>query len=160
MRDFLIKGGYIPLDKSWMIRMGILDLVAGFDDIIKYLEQHESEVSDDLKALYRTSIQWKENSSIDVGESGTLYRFLKFASWKLKQDKKFITRGTLKDRNISDNPDIVNWSLIDLLSLDNGTSQWASASILMGNSESMKNPPYKLQVTLDAVEHWKSRRAL
>ena len=83
----LIEQGYIPLDKSWIIRMGVLDLFNEYDDSINYLKQYYEELSDDLKALYSASIQWKLGKSIDVGESGTLYRFLKFASWKLNQNK-------------------------------------------------------------------------
>lgn len=138
--------------------MAVLDLLNGYDDSVKFLEKHQKELSDDLKSLHRASIQWNSNSPIDVGESGTLYRFLKFASWKLKQRKKFIIKGTLKRRKICDNPEIVNWPLKKLLTLDNKTSQWASASILTGNQKRITNPPYKLQVTYDAVEHWNNTR--
>lgn len=156
---FLIENGYIPLDKSWMIRIGILDLINGYDDTINYLEQHKNELSDDLKALYQASIQWKNNQDdIDVGESGTLYRFLKFASWKLNKNKKFILHGTLKNRKICDNSEIIDWPLDKLLTLNNGTSQWASVSILMGSQEKIFNPPHKLQITYDAVEHWDKAR--
>jgi len=37
-----------------------------------------------------------------------LYRFLRFASWKRKERRKFILHGTLKGRKICDNPEIVN----------------------------------------------------
>jgi len=152
---FLIENAYIPLDKSWMIRIGILDLINGYDDTIDYLRQRKNELSDDLKALYQASIQWKnDQNNIDVGESGTLYRFLKFSSWKLNKNKKFILHGTLKDRKICNDPEIINWSLDKLLTLDNGTSQWASASVLTGSQEKIFNPPCKLQTTYDAVEHW------
>ena len=158
MKQNLIDKGYIPLDKSWMIRMGVLDLTNGYDDCTKFLEQQYRELSDDLRSLYHASIRWNSNEPIDVGESGTLYRFLKFASWKLGKQKEFVLRGTLKNRKTCDNPSIVDWPLEELLTLDNRTSQWASASVLVGNPERMPNPPYKLQVTYDAVEHWKNAR--
>lgn len=151
----LIQEGYIPLDKSWIIRMGILDLVNGYDDSIVFLKKHYNDLSNDLQALYHASVQWNSEEQIDVGESGTLYRFLKFASWKIGNNRKFRLRGTLKNRNICDNPGIINLSLEELLTLDNGTSQWASASVLMGDLERIKHPPHKLQVTYDAIEHWK-----
>lgn len=154
----LIAKGYIPLDKSWMIRMGILDLANGCGNSINYLDQHQEELNEDLKSLYQASVQWKSNEPINVGESGTLYRFLKFASWKMGTQKEFVLQGTLKDRRICNHSDIVNWSLKELLTLDHGTSQWASASVLMGNHERIPNPPYKLQLTYDAVEHWKTAR--
>lgn len=158
MKNYLIEKGYIPLDKSWMMRIGVLDLINGYDDTINYLEWHEKELGDDLSALYKACLQWKQNQSINVGESGTLYRFLKFASWKLNGNKKFIIYGTLKDRKICNEPKIIDWSLDQLLTLDNETSQWASASVLMGNQERIANPPYKLQVSYDAVEHWNNAR--
>ena len=158
MRDYLIKKGYIPLDKSWMIRIGILDLINGYDDTINFLEKNKNELGDDLIALHRASLQWKQNQPIDVGESGTLYRFLSFASWKLNKNNKFILHGTLKNRKICKDPKIIDWSLDQLLTLDNGTSQWANASVLMGNQEKIANPPHKLQVTFKVVEHWNNAR--
>ena len=159
MGQKLIEKGYVPLDKSWIIRMGVLDLIEGYRGCIKFLEEHYECLSNDLISLYRASIQWSTNEPIDAGESGTLYRFLKFASWKLGKKKEFIIHGTLKNREICDNPKIVNWPLKTLLTLDNGTSQWASASVLMGNSERIINSPFKLQLTYDAVQHWKTARS-
>lgn len=158
MREDLIEKGYIPLDKSWMIRMGVLDLLNGYKDSIEYLKQHYDELSEDLKSLYQASVQWRSGEPLDVGESGTLYRFLRFASWKSGQKRNFVLSRSLRQRRICDDPKIINWSLEQLLTLDNGTSQWASASILMGNPERISNPPYKLQVTYDAVEHWNNAR--
>lgn len=157
MENNLICKGYIPLDKSWMMRIGVLDLINGHVDCINFLKE-QNYLSDDLKSLYRASIQWNSDKLIDVGESGTLYRFFKFVSWKLNADKKFILKGTLKDRKICDDQKIINWTLKKLLILDNKTSQWASASVLMGNQEKIENPPYKLQVTYDAVQHWNNAK--
>jgi hypothetical protein len=147
---------YIPLDKSWIIRMGVLDILNRYEDIIKFLEY--KELNDDLQAMLRAAKSWHVEKEIDVGESATLYRFLKFASWKLNLNKKFILRGTLAKRRVCDNPEIINYSQKELLKLDNGTSQWASAAVLLGDNERIDNPPYKLQVTYDAVEHWNRRR--
>lgn len=154
----LIKSGLIPLDKSWITRMGILDLVNGYSDINVFLE-NQNNLGDDLTALKKVCYDWKRSTTIDVGESGTLYRFLRFASWKLKLNKKFTIHKTLRDRNITDNPNIMDCSLRELLKLDNETSQWASASVLLGNKERTPNPPYKLVLTYEAVAHWEQRRA-
>ncbi len=156
MKDRLILK-YIPLDKSWIIRMGVLDILNGYNDIEKFLDK-QKDLGDDLLALKRVSKTWNTNEPLDVGESGSLYRFMKFASWKLGLNKKFILRGTLKNRKINNNPDIVNWSQKKLLKLDNGTSQWANASALLGDKEKIKNPPYKLKLTYEAVSHWKRQR--
>lgn len=169
---------YIPLDKSWIIRMDVLDIINNYSDIKKtsnlgFLDAQKLKISDitkflseqknlgdDLNALYNAAINWHTDKPIDVGESATLYRFLKFASWKYNLDKKFILRGTLKERKICNNQKIINWDLEKLLTLDNGTSQWASASVLMGNKEEIKNPPYKLKLSYEAVEHWNNQRNL
>ncbi len=144
---------YIPLDKSWVIRMGVLDMVNGQDDIVSFLKK-QNDLGDDLVALKNAAAQWKRSKSIDVGESGTLYRFLQFASWKLGLDKKFIKHGTLQQRDMVQDPRITGWSLEKLLKLDNGTSQWASASVLLGNKQKIKSLPYKLKVTQEALKHW------
>lgn len=146
------------MDKSWIIRMGVLDLLNGYDDTIRFLEQQE-QLSDDLRTLYHASLAWKSEEPVDVGESATLYRFLKFASWKLGLSKKFVVRGSLILRQVCNKPEIINYSLDRLLQLDNGTSQWASAAVLLGNQERIANPPYKLRLTYEAVEHWKHQRA-
>ncbi len=151
--------GYIPLDKSWMIRLGVLDLTRGYDDTVKFLELRLGTLSDDLRALHRASVQWNSQSVVNVGESGTLLRFLRFANWKLDEDKEFEIQGTLRDRNICNDPQIVNWNLPELLTLDNRTSQWASAAVLMGNTERVNDPPFKLSLTYEALRHWEDARA-
>lgn len=148
---------YIPLDKSWIIRMGMLDILNGYTDIIAFLNK-QANLSEDLKSLKKVCESWQKDSLIDVGESGTLYRFFQFASWNFGINKQFIFHGTLKERSLTNNPEVVNWPLNKLLTLDNGTSQWASASVLCGNIEKIINPPYKLALTYEAVEHWKNQR--
>src|SRR3989344_713925 len=157
MQEKLIKKGLIPLDKYWMIRMGVLDMLKGYKDINIFLS-NQKNLGNDLLALRRISEIWNSQKPLDVGESGTLYRYLKFASWKLKLDKKFIKRGTLLHRKICNNSKIIYWKLKKLLTLDGGTSQWASASVLLGNTEKIKNPPYFLQITLEALKHWEEKR--
>ena len=154
----LIAHGFIPLDKSWAIRMGILDLVNGSDETRQYLEKNSENLCDDLNALVRAIKQWNKREVIDVGESGTLYRFLLFASWKLGRHDQFITQGTLRERAICMNPALVSWSLAHLLTLDKGTSQWASAAVLLGNQERIEPCPYKLAVTSEAVADWTHRK--
>jgi len=156
IRDFK---DYIPLDKSWMIRMGVLDVLNNYFDIISFLHtQREDFLGDDLKALREACRAWNSNYSIDIGESGTLYRFLQFASWKSDLKKEFIKKGTLKDRPICNDPSIVKLPLEELLKLDDGTSQWASASVLSGNSQRLEDVPYKLKLSYEAVDHWNSQR--
>ena len=154
----MIDKKYIPLDKSWINRMGILDIVNGYDDIGVFLSTQEN-LGDDLLALKRAVEVWNTDEVIDVGESGTLYRLLKFASWKLNLNKKFVIRGTLSNRNINDNPEIINLSQTELLKLDKGTSQWASAAVLLGDPERLVEAPFKVKVTYEAVDHWQKQRS-
>lgn len=146
---------YIPLDKSLIIRMGVLDLIDGHPENTLTILNEQDNLSDDLSALQKVCKDWSNKNVIDVGESGTLYRFLQFVSWKFGLGKKFIIHGTLKDRDICNNPKIVSYSLAELLKLDNGTSQWASAAVLCGNTEKVLNAPYKLVKTYQAVKYWK-----
>jgi len=148
---------YIPLDKSWIIRLGVLDMLNGYRDISKFLGE-QLILSDDLKALARCARDWDAKKPIDVGESGTLYRCLQFASWKYRLDKKFIKQGTLNKRELCDNPEIIKWPLEKLLILDGGTSQWATASVLAGSTERPATDRYKLRLTYEAVGHWNDCR--
>lgn len=152
---------YIPYDKSWMIRMGILDMLHGYDDINRTLDEHDqAALGTDLQALNHAIKQWREGSTrIDVGESGTLYRFLQFAAWSQGRDAEFIKHGTLADRPMTHDPSIVHLPLAGLLQLDNGTSQWASAAVLLGNIEALPEPlPFKLKATHEALDHWHAAR--
>ena len=150
---------YIPYDKSWMIRMGLLDMMHGYDDINRLLDD-ERHLGTDLQALNRATKQWREGDEIDVGESGTLYRFLQFTAWQAGRDIHFIKHGTLIDRPIASDPGIVSLPIAELLQLDNGTSQWASAAVLLGSTEPrLAHPPFKLQATYDAIDHWQAARA-
>ncbi len=143
-----------------MIRMGVLDLVNRRTDMVEYLQTIPSKhLCTDLQALLRTSVDWNKGKAIDVGESGTLYRFLQFADWKDGGKREFIKRGTLVDRKIADNPEIANMPIDELLRLDNGTSQWASIAVLLsGNTERPPESAYKLDLTYEALEHWQQRR--
>jgi len=163
-KNQLVIEGHIPFDKSWIIRMGVLDLTKGYDTILRFLEKHDKDLSSDLKSLYDTCLAWRGGRTVDVGESGTLYRFLQFANWKLDLKKEFTFHGTLEARakEICNRPEIIYLPLEKLLELDNHTSQWASAAVLMGSKEKLediKNPPYKLKLTYEALEHWKEKRS-
>ncbi len=151
---------FVPYDKSWIIRMSVLDMLYGFGEtMIDFLtESQPVNFSTDLQALLRVNKQWKNGEPLEVGESATLYRFLRFASWVRNEDREFIKSGTLLNREITDNPEIISWGIDDLLKLDNGTSQWASASVLTKSNKispnDYKSIPYKLKLTASAVISW------
>lgn len=153
---------YIPLDKSWVIRMGVLDLIKGYSDITRFLESQQ-DLGGDLKALQRVIRGWNNLSEpLQVGESGTIYRFVKFYNWKNKIEREIQTSDTLVNRikrgAICNNPDIINWGPKQLLELDSKTSQWATMAYLIGDRRQVANPPFKLQVTYDAVDSWEEAR--
>ena len=161
---------YIPLDKSWIIRMGVLDLLHNHKDIITFLDK-QPNLNSDLQSLYNSINDWRTNKPIRVGESGTLYRFLQFASWKYNLNKKFIKEGTLATRDMCNDPNIITYSLEKLLKLDNETSQWGSAMALSECDWSYitkleqkykikgKDIPFKLNDTRESIKHWTIKRA-
>ncbi len=139
--------------------MGVLDALAGAATSIQFLNAHHRKLSDDLAALLAAIRVWHADEPVAVGESGTLYRFLQFASWKLALDKKFLLSGTLRWRPMVDDPSIVQLPQRELLKLDRGTSQWASAAVLLGDEERLPAPPFKLALTYEAIGHWADARA-
>jgi hypothetical protein len=148
---------FLPLDKSWYIRLCILSLQTDDDSVIKFLNSKES--CDDLKSTVN-AVKNFHQQIIDVGESATLLRFLKFYCWKNNIDKKFIVGPMLKKRKVCNDKDIINLSLEKLLKLDCGTSQWASASILMGNNEDIKTDNEKILMSKRAVKFWNNREKI
>jgi hypothetical protein len=140
--------------------MGVLDILHDKKDINNFLSQR-TDLGDDLLALKRASEVWNTDEPVDVGESGTLYRILQFASWKSGLNKKFITHGTLTERiqrgAITQDPSIVNLSLEELGKLDNGTTQWVTAALLAGSNERLDNLEYHIAMTYEAVDHWREQ---
>ncbi len=152
---------FIPLDKSWLIRMGILDLTRGYGskDLLNFLNSCEN-LGNDLEALKRVALVWDSNEPFDVGESGTIYRFVKFYLLKNNIDREIKISETLIHRvkKMNINPDMVNWSLVKLGTLEGGTTQWQTMAILLGNNEKLSEIPFYLQKTYDAIKHWDEKR--
>lgn len=144
----------IPLDKSWVIRMCVQELLYG--DRLRALRQLDSQVdlADDLVALREILRQWHTAPLIDVGESGTLLRIFTFINWEQQLGKKITMHGTLPHRPINNDSSVVGWTQRQLLTLGNNTSQWATAAVLCGNKERLADPPFKLAVTYDAWQAW------
>ncbi|MCC7543806.1 hypothetical protein IT415_03850 [bacterium] len=99
---------YTPWDKSLIIRLGLLDIIHGRTQIIDFLHAERDHLSDDLLALERALQTWHTDQPVDVGESGTLYRFLQFTARRKGLHKDFVTHGTLRDRPITGNPGIAH----------------------------------------------------
>jgi len=134
---YLIEEGYIPFDKSWIIRLGVLDLLNNKNTIDEFLDNNQQKLSDDLLSLQTAIQDWRNNEPIRVGESGTLCRFLKFAAWARGEEREFVKKGTLIERD-----------------LYKPTSQWQSAAYLCGAIDKQPTDHPKIQLTYDAVDHW------
>lgn len=149
----------VPIDKSWVIRMGVLDTLYGYAHVLKQLVPNMDALSTDIQALLVANTQWSRGEVIEVGESGTLFRCLQFAAWKSGEDRQFSLTGTLAERKITNDPRIINLPVSELLKLDGGTSQWATAAVLAGSSEPMPDvAPLKLALTYDARAEWERAR--
>lgn len=144
---------FIPFDKSHFIRMSVLDLF--YNNSSKCLDFKDKDLSDDLIALKNAVEDWMhDEDEIRVGESGTLFRFFQFLIWKYNLDKGIKCSGTLINRPITRDKKIFKLSQKELLKLDNGTSQWASAKALFGDETRIKNPPFKLDLTYKCIDEW------
>jgi len=148
----LIEKRLIPLSKYWSTRLGFLDIIYNSGHFIPLIKNRE-DIGDDLKVMIKISKEWDIKKEHSVGEAGALFRLLQFASWKFNLGKKFIKERTLKEREICDNPKIVNWPIRDLLELDNNTPQWASASILTGSNEDIPED-FFLNLSKEAITHY------
>lgn len=159
----LTAEGYIPRDKGWMIRMSFLDLTNGYgpNDTIDFLKTQD-DLSEDEKAALAVATTWNAHGPIDVMESRTMYILVQFYLWKVEQYRKILTRGTLTKRinELEASCHIIRWPLQKLLTLEKGTTQWASAAILTGNKDVLPELPFYIQKTYQALEHWNLRRKL
>ena len=108
---------YIPIDKSWAIRCLVLDIINGFKDRASQLV-HDIYAPADVRFAAQACLDWDTQSTICVGESGTLLRFLKFLCWKYGYQKKFTTLDTLNRRVVCDDPAIVHSDFDALMKLD------------------------------------------
>jgi len=148
----------LPLEKSWYARLGIQDLIAGRESTVSTLTQHEATLSDDLRVIRDTSgLILDGQTTIHVGEGGTWARVLAFASAKYGWGLRLVKSGTLTDRPDDFQPHLVDAPLSELLRLNKGSSQLASAAVLCGSDEPMPaNAPYHLQMSYEAREYWQT----
>jgi hypothetical protein len=146
----------VPLDKSWIIRMAVLDIFNGrAEDTIKFLKS-QKDLGSDLRSVLKAAEGWDTGKGIGT-ESATFFRMLQFGIWKFGLDKRLVKEGTLRDRPMAEDPNIINYPISELLKLDGGTSQWASAAVLFG-APRCEESRVKLDLTHDAVRHWNEMR--
>lgn len=142
---------FIPIDKSRAIKCGLKDLERGVSSTVDQIRDHE--LGDDLRALVRVTDEWfMQSNTFHVGESGTLLRGLWWLCQTRGIDAEFVREGTLRNRNITLDPSIIDLDIPDLLKLDGGTSQYASMAILFGRDPGRHHLPDKTWDTLDLVD--------
>lgn len=145
----------LPWDKSLIIRFAFLDLIHGVPGrSIDWLEEHYDELGDDLRALLRTLKQYLAGEDLDVGESGTLLRFWRYFLWMRGEKQIIIIRGTLKPRTVSNDPDLINWTVDELSEHPEKTSQWASIAILFGKRGTKRKPDPHISLSYRARNEW------
>jgi hypothetical protein len=153
LREALHRGMF-PWSKSWLIRLGLLDILHGRRQIEEFLAS-QPDLSDDLKALARVAQDWRTRHPLRVGESGTIYRYTMYAAEKLGDARIFEPDGSLVNREISkDTAAIVRESQRELLRRDGGTTQWASAAVLLGDPERLPDAEPELRMSYDAYAYW------
>ena len=138
--------------------MVLLDVFEGSRYGCERLEERYGDLSDDSKALYRASTQWlRGERTINVGESATLYRALRFKAWSDGKSVDVVKERTLRKRPICDDQKIIFYPTAELLKIDD-TTQWATAAVLAGSAERIDNPPPKLLMTYNAVDQWRRQK--
>ena len=145
----------LPWHKSLIIRFAFLDLIHGKEQrSIDWLEAHYDKLGDDLHALLRTLKQYLAGEDLNVGESGTLLRFWHYFLWTTNDKRSIITRGTLKLRNISRDPDLINWSVDELAEHPEETSQWASIAVLFGKRGTKRHIDPHISLSYRTRNEW------
>lgn len=140
---------FVPLDKSYIIRMAVLDLLNDRTDTFDFLKAF-SPLSADLRTARALG------RGVRRTESATLFRFMTFASWQYDDIRLSMHKvGTLRNRVIFNDPVIINWPQEKLMTLDYGTSQWASAAAICDDPWRLPNAPEKLKLTYKAIDDWR-----
>lgn len=115
---------------------------------------------DDIVAAAAVGEGWESRVPVPVGESGTLFRIFsyfdedEYQTWHSWPHRTFLRTGTLRTRPITPAAEIYRLPQAELLKVDNGTSQYATAAVLCGDSERLANAPYRLQQTYDIYDSW------
>lgn len=142
-----MKNKFLPLSKSWAIRMIFLDMLYGKKTkykIIRHLWKKEKNLADDIRASLRCAKNYISGKNVyKVGDSGTVCRFIIYFLDGKKY--KLVKEGQLAKRKIFIFNGISKFSISKLLKL--GTSQFASAALLAG-AKPTKNLPSKCRLSI------------
>lgn len=140
----------LPLSKSWAIRMIFLDMLYGAENGYRVLSffkiQKESDLADDIGAALNCAVTYLSGGDVfRVRDAGTVCRFLIYImegrKYKLKMGEQLRKRMKKIPANLR------QLSIKELLKL--GTSQYASAALLMG-AKTVKNLHPKCALAVEA----------
>jgi hypothetical protein len=151
-----MKREFLPLSKSWAIRMIFLDMLYGKKTghkVINYFrKQSKNDLSNDINAAMRCAENYLSGKNVyNVGNAGTVCRFIIYVMFgkkrKLRMGEQL--RERFKKRKELENlpKDLTGLPLTKLMGLR--TSQYASAAILMGMQPILGLHP-KCDLTIEA----------
>ncbi len=152
---------YLPFDKTYLRALLSLDRLHGFTDSYDILLPYAHQVSQDNWEYIDMLDQFDCTETVRVGEGGAGYRSGLYLSYLEQKPKRFKKARSLKSRPIYEEADMITLPWSEILSLDNYTSQYASARLIW--EEDVEAPEllqqnYKLRVVTDAIKHWYLRR--
>lgn len=146
----------LAFEKSWYVRLGLLDLIAERDTTARSLNAYAGPLSNDLTVVRDTMpLILGGEKHIDVGEGGTWARFLQFASAKYGWGLVLEKSGSLSGRPDEFTPDSLTAPLAHLGRMNRQSSQIASAAVLSGSKEPIpQNASYHLRMSYEAKDFW------
>lgn len=155
---------YVGLDKTFARVCLSLDSQHGYTDSQEILAPFQGELPKDTTDYIRALDDYAQNRPIRVGEGGANLRSFLYRMHKDGLLKEFVKEGSLVARPIYEGADIVVMTNAELASLDKKSTQYLSARLVWDQfaelTESDIKRDFKLQVVLDAIEHWYTRREL
>ena len=151
-----MKNKYLPLSKSWAIRMIFLDMIygksTGYKVINHFRKQKKSDLSNDINAAMRCAENYISGEhKYNVGNAGMVYRLLVYVmygkKYKLRMGDQLRKRLIKRKERETLPKNLTALPLEKLIKL--GTSQYASASLLLG-TEPVHDLHPKCDLTIEA----------
>ncbi|MEK7574689.1 MAG: hypothetical protein AAB511_00450 [Patescibacteria group bacterium] len=156
----------LSISKSRAIRLLFLALLNNTDVVIRRIlaEHRREDLPDDVLRMLDACRFWS-NHNIPVGESATVLRFLWWLNESSGARRNLDRSGTLADRMVTLNPDMLNWTIHELLDparVPEQTSQLASAATLYDPGKYPRielNCPHHLRITYEVLDEWQNYKA-
>lgn len=136
------------INKSSGIRWVVKDALSPENTVVNtFLHTPENyPFGEDMEAAFRVSRQLKTGEPLEPGDSRTLLIMSRMLLYTKRIDRKIILTPMQERRNVEDDPAIADLPLMEMLKLSGGTTQWASAAILL-----QERHPDEIQKILQAL---------